>query len=34
MTESEQPDDHDAEVEVPREHVALSDPEFKTQLAR
>jgi RNA polymerase sigma factor (sigma-70 family) len=35
MTESEQPDDRDedAAVEPPREHVALSDPEFKKQLA-
>src|SRR3954463_14487344 len=34
MTESEQPDDRDLNaVEEPREHVALSDPEFKKQLA-
>jgi RNA polymerase sigma factor (sigma-70 family) len=36
MTESEQPDDRDdddASAEPPREHVALSDPEFKKQLA-
>lgn len=34
MTESEQPDDHaDEAAEPPREHVALSDPEFKKQLA-
>jgi RNA polymerase sigma-70 factor (ECF subfamily) len=34
MTESEQPDDHEeAAAEPPREHVALSDPEFKKQLA-
>lgn len=34
MTESEQPDDReDVAAEPPREHVALSDPEFKKQLA-
>lgn len=34
MTESEQPDDHEeAAAEPSREHVALSDPEFKKQLA-
>jgi len=34
MTESEQPDDREeAADEPPREHVALSDPEFKKQLA-
>ncbi len=34
MTETALPDDHeDTAAEPPREHVALSDPEFKKQLA-